>query len=45
MTVVIIGASSGIGKALAELYLQEGHDVGITGRRKHLFDEGTAGLF
>jgi short-subunit dehydrogenase len=36
MNVIIVGASSGIGKALAELYLQEGHNVGITGRRKTL---------
>src|SRR5687768_11342460 len=38
MKIVIIGASSGIGKALAELYLREGHQVGITGRRKTLLE-------
>lgn len=32
-TVIIFGATSGIGKALAELYLQEGCKVAITGRR------------
>lgn len=37
--VVIIGASSGIGKELALAYLKAGHKVGITGRRKHLLDE------
>jgi short-subunit dehydrogenase len=39
MNIIIIGASSGIGKTLAELYLQEGHHVGITGRRKNLLDD------
>ena len=37
--VVIIGATSGIGKALALRYIREGHKVGITGRRKHLLEE------
>ncbi len=37
--VVIIGASSGIGKQLALAYLKAGHKVGITGRRKQLLDE------
>lgn len=37
--VVIIGASSGIGRELALAYLKAGHKVGITGRRKHLLDE------
>lgn len=37
--VIIIGASSGIGKALAELYLDKGFRVGITGRRKTLLEE------
>jgi short-subunit dehydrogenase len=40
--VIIIGASSGIGRALALLYLQEGCRVGITGRRAHLLDEISA---
>lgn len=38
MNIIIVGASSGIGKALAELYLQEGHNVGITGRRIDLLN-------
>jgi short-subunit dehydrogenase len=34
--VIIIGASSGIGRALAEQYARDGWLVGITGRRQHL---------
>lgn len=34
---IIIGATSGIGKSLAELLLQEGYAVGVTGRREELF--------
>jgi short-subunit dehydrogenase len=37
--VVIIGASSGIGKALAITYLQAGCLVGISGRRKQLLEQ------
>lgn len=37
--IIIIGATSGIGKALAIRYLKAGHFVGITGRRSHLLDE------
>lgn len=37
--VMIIGASSGIGKELALLYLKAGHSVGITGRRAALLEE------
>ncbi len=37
--VIIVGATSGIGKALAKLYLLKGCLVGITGRRKQLLDE------
>lgn len=33
MHVIIFGASSGIGKALAKLYVEKGHRVAITGRR------------
>lgn len=36
--VIIIGATSGIGEALAKLYLQDDHTVAITGRRKELLD-------
>lgn len=37
--VIIIGATSGIGRALAERFLRNGAMVGITGRRKQLLDE------
>jgi short-subunit dehydrogenase len=35
---IIIGATSGIGKSLAELLLRDGYAVGITGRREDLFN-------
>ncbi len=34
---IVIGATSGIGKSLAELLLREGYEVGVTGRREELF--------
>jgi short-subunit dehydrogenase len=37
--IIIIGASSGIGKELALLYARAGCRLGITGRRKALLDE------
>ena len=37
--VIIIGASSGIGKALCLQLVKENHLVGITGRRAGLLDE------
>lgn len=36
---IIVGATSGIGKAMAELLLKSGWAVGITGRRKDLLEE------
>ena len=36
---IIVGATSGIGKALTEFYLQKGHFVGATGRRINLLDD------
>ena len=39
MTILIIGATSGIGRALAESYANDGHHLGIIGRRTHLLDE------
>ncbi len=36
---IIVGASSGIGKALAILLAQQGYTVGITGRREELLHE------
>jgi short-subunit dehydrogenase len=37
--VIIVGASSGIGRKMAELYIEKGHRVGITGRRLGLLQE------
>jgi len=37
--VIIIGATSGIGKALAVHYAQNGCTVGVSGRRQHLLKE------
>ncbi len=37
--IIIIGATSGIGKEIAERYAQLGHVVGITGRRTALLEE------
>lgn len=37
--IIIIGATSGIGREMALLYLQQGHQVGITGRRLQLLLE------
>ena len=34
--VIIIGATSGMGKEMAALYAEKGYLVGITGRRQHL---------
>ena len=36
--IIIIGATSGIGQALAKLYLEDNYQVGITGRRTELLD-------
>ena len=37
--IIIVGATSGIGRKMAELYAEDGNIVGITGRRKELLDE------
>jgi short-subunit dehydrogenase len=37
--IIIIGASSGIGRAVARLYAEEGHRVAVTGRRGDLLEE------
>ena len=39
MNILIIGATSGIGKALFEKYASEGNHLGIVGRRTNLLDE------
>lgn len=36
---IIIGATSGIGKALAQIYAKQGFEVGITGRRVEILEE------
>lgn len=43
MNILIIGASSGIGRELALLYAGEGHNVKITGRRETLLSETASG--
>ena len=37
--IIIVGATSGIGRKMAELYAAAGNIVGITGRRKELLNE------
>jgi short-subunit dehydrogenase len=37
--IIIIGATSGMGKGLAQLYIQAGWQVGVTGRRQGLLEE------
>ncbi|HSU28373.1 MAG TPA: SDR family NAD(P)-dependent oxidoreductase [Chitinophagaceae bacterium] len=37
--IIVVGASSGIGKRVAEIYLENGTKVGITGRRLALLEE------
>ena len=39
MNILIIGATSGIGKTLFEKYVTEGNRLGIVGRRTHMLDE------
>ena len=36
--IIIIGATSGIGRGLAEVYSQEDYLIGITGRRENLLE-------
>src|SRR5688572_2911762 len=38
-SVIIVGASSGIGRKLAELYAAKGYRIGITGRRMELLEQ------
>lgn len=44
MNAIVIGATSGIGRALAERLAAEGHRVAVTGRREDLLTEISAGL-
>ncbi len=36
---IVIGATFGIGKRMAEILVAEGYKVGITGRRKKFLEE------
>ena len=36
--VIIIGATSGIGRELAKIYARNGFQVGVSGRRQELLD-------
>ena len=37
--IIIVGSTSGIGRRMAEIYLSQGHKVGLTGRREWLLKE------
>ncbi len=37
--IIIVGATSGMGRKMAEVYIEKGHTVGITGRRLELLKE------
>ena len=37
--IIIVGATSGMGRKMAELYIEKGHVVGITGRRLELLQQ------
>ena len=39
MNILIVGATSGIGRALAENYVEKGHKIAITGRREEKLEE------
>jgi len=39
MNIIIIGATSGIGRALFEKYASDGNCIGVVGRRTHLLNE------
>lgn len=37
--IIIVGATSGLGRGLAERYISEGYDVGIVARRREILEE------
>jgi short-subunit dehydrogenase len=39
MKIIIIGATSGLGRGTAEIFASKGHQVGITGRRSEMLEE------
>lgn len=39
MNIIIIGATSGIGKELWKLYAKEDNHVAVLGRRRHLLEQ------
>jgi len=39
MKIIIIGATSGLGRGTAEIFANKGHQVGITGRRSEMLEE------
>jgi len=41
MKIIIIGATSGLGRGTAEILAKNGHQVGITGRRNEMLEEIT----
>lgn len=41
--IIIIGATSGLGRGLAERYISEGYDVGIVGRRQEILEKMSSG--
>ena len=41
--IMVVGATSGLGRMLAGRYIQEGNVVGIVGRREHLLEEAARG--
>ena len=43
MNIIIIGATSGIGKSLYSHYVADGCNVAIMGRRKNLLEEISSG--
>ena len=39
--IVIIGATSGIGREVAELYIRQGWHVGVAGRRADMLEDAS----